>query len=142
MRWLFSDQLLPILAGITITVSMISGIREARKLPSPARWLLMAAFVGGGLFFLWALYLRDFLPADMRWLRHLLIWPTFILAGLAYYADHLHKRRARRRAQTGHCPTCGYSLRGLDAEPLCPECAAPKDVRTVARRWTPPPPDH
>lgn len=34
--------------------------------------------------------------------------------------------RARRRAQHGHCNSCGYNLAGLAFDVKCPECGKPK----------------
>jgi len=33
-------------------------------------------------------------------------------------------RRSQRRMRRGCCPECGYDLRGIDPEMVCPECGA------------------
>jgi hypothetical protein len=35
-----------------------------------------------------------------------------------------------RRIRPGHCPACGYELRGL-TEPRCPECGTPFDPKLL-----------
>ena len=60
-------------------------------------------------------------PADREGLRGPTYAPLLLAAVPAgvYWRGRL--AAAARRARPGHCPDCGYDLRGL-AKPRCPEC--------------------
>lgn len=55
-------------------------------------------------------------------LTRVVAWPLPL--GLAVTGAWLVWRGvvARRRSAAGHCPACGYDLRGLSAGATCPEC--------------------
>jgi hypothetical protein len=65
-------------------------------------------------------YKVDHWSKGPKW--HISLWPIPLLlwtpAALLLRSGIL----ARRRATTGHCAKCGYSLAGLAADAPCPEC--------------------
>lgn len=61
------------------------------------------------------------------------LWVPFAACSAAGFAAWRHKWRLRHRLRRRLCPSCGYSLAGLDHQAPCPECgqsapsAAPSD---------------
>jgi hypothetical protein len=58
------------------------------------------------------------------------IWPGFLINTLFYAAIAAAARaahiahRSRKRRRNNQCPSCGYSLLGLTAPGVCPECGS------------------
>lgn len=50
------------------------------------------------------------------------IWSLSVLAALVAVSGWFLDAKARRRARTGACQSCGYSVTGLPTATNCPEC--------------------
>jgi hypothetical protein len=58
------------------------------------------------------------------WRARVLLWPfglSFLIAGASFVVNG---RWARKLAQAGSCPACGYNLNGLPPATPCPECGS------------------
>ena len=70
-------------------------------------------------------------PFEARVVPYRPLWPgilvnMLVLGGAAFLVvESLRRLRARRRVRAGHCPACGYDMRGLAA---CPECGRAADA--------------
>jgi hypothetical protein len=62
-------------------------------------------------------------------------WLIALLAAIAPAVWLVKFARARRRVQSGHCPTCGYDLRA--SPDRCPECGAIPLRRFLLELWRP-----
>lgn len=73
-------------------------------------------------------------PDSWPWLSFGVGWPA-ALADLAFYTAiigaalvGLRTWRRSLRREAGHCPSCNYDRRGIDAAAACPECGAGASV--------------
>lgn len=100
------------------------------------RWRCYLAF--GSAYLLVALYLCGMLPGIPRWAL-----PIFLLFAMSSGAlwSLATRRRLRGfvrklREQDMHlCMNCGYSLHGLPARHVCPECGTDYDVDALRQAW-------
>lgn len=136
-------------AGAILAVAVFAGpglislLWEVVRTSRESRWALVGMFLPVAFF----MHPWSFIWQGPRPLPQGLIFNPgglgFLFANVAVIvgtiagalAGHIVDRAARsRRRAEGHCPGCGYSLRGLE-EPRCPECGQPvrpRDLPTAA----------
>ena len=109
------------------------------------QWLILSASCALlGCFFVFILLAVYMPPHEMPrlldwWLRYGVSWGGIALLAPIWFPGVLAVRFliaagllhaiARRRAERGQCPTCGYDLRAGVPEAVCPECGKlPSDL--------------
>jgi hypothetical protein len=104
-------------------VSRVTGFAVLRLPPSERNWRLWSGWFSYGFMghYGYGVVERTVDPRTTN-VFTLMLWPIPLLlwtpATLLLRSGIL----ARRRAMTGNCAKCGYSLAGLGADSLCPEC--------------------